>query len=51
VPAKKRPTTIAGYIQAAPPEGQPHLRRLYAILKAAAPDAKEAIKWGNSVLC
>lgn len=43
----KRPTTIAGYIRAAPREGRPHLRRLYAILKKAAPDAKEVIKWGT----
>ena len=40
----KRPTTIAEYIQAAPREGQPHLRRLYAILKSVAPEAEEAIK-------
>jgi len=45
--AGKRPTTIAEYIQAAPREGQPHLRRLYAILKRVAPDAQEAIKWGT----
>ena len=45
--ASKRPTTIAAYIQAAPPEGQPHLRRLYALLKSVAPEAEEAIKWGN----
>ncbi len=45
----KRPTTISEYIQAAPPEGQAHLRRLYAILKSVAPDAKEAIKWGSPV--
>jgi uncharacterized protein YdhG (YjbR/CyaY superfamily) len=44
--ASKRPTTIAGYIRAAPREGQPHLRRLYAILKSVAPEAEEAIKWG-----
>ena len=43
--ARKRPTTIAEYIQAAPSEGQPHLRRLYAILKSVAPEAEEAIKW------
>lgn len=43
----KRSTTIAEYIRNAPPEGQPHLRRLYAILKSVAPDAQEAIKWGN----
>jgi uncharacterized protein YdhG (YjbR/CyaY superfamily) len=45
--AKKRPTTIAEYIRAAPREGQPHLRRLYAILKSVAPQAEEAIKWGT----
>jgi len=44
--AGKRPTSIAGYIRAAPREGQPHLRRLYAILKSLAPDAEETIKWG-----
>jgi uncharacterized protein YdhG (YjbR/CyaY superfamily) len=45
--AGKRPTTIAGYIRAAPREGQPHLRRLYTILKSVAPQAEEAIKWGT----
>lgn len=45
--AGKRPTTIAEYIQAAPPQGQPHLRQLHALLKRAAPDAQEAIKWGT----
>ena len=45
--ATKRPTTIAEYIRAAPRVAQPHLRALYAILKSVAPDAKEAIKWGN----
>lgn len=44
---KKRPTTIAEYIAAAPPKGQALLRELYAILKSEAPDAQEAIKWGN----
>jgi uncharacterized protein YdhG (YjbR/CyaY superfamily) len=43
----KRPTTIAAYIRAAPREGQPHLRRLYAILKRVAPEAEEVIKWGT----
>lgn len=43
----KRPATIAEYIQTAPLEAQPHLRRLYAILKSVAPDAEETIKWGN----
>lgn len=45
--ASKRPTTIAGYIRAAPREGQPHLRQMYAILKSVAPEAEEAIKWGT----
>ncbi len=42
-----RATTIPEHIQAAPREGQPHLQRLYAILKSAAPRAQEVIKWGN----
>jgi uncharacterized protein YdhG (YjbR/CyaY superfamily) len=45
--ATKRPTTIAEYIRAAPREGQPHLRRVYAILKRVVPQAEEAIKWGQ----
>jgi uncharacterized protein YdhG (YjbR/CyaY superfamily) len=45
--ASKRPATIAEYIRAAPRDGQPHLRRLYAILKRVAPEAQEAIKWGT----
>jgi uncharacterized protein YdhG (YjbR/CyaY superfamily) len=44
--ADQRPTTIAEYIRTAPREGQPHLRRLYAVLKSVAPEAEEAIKWG-----
>ena len=44
--AAKRATTIAEYIRSAPREAQPHLRRLYDILKSAAPDAEETIKWG-----
>ena len=45
--ARTRPTTIAEYIRAARPEAQPHLRRLHAILKGAAPKATETIKWGH----
>ena len=45
--AAKRPTTIAEYIRAAPREGQPHLRRLYAVLKRVAPKAEQALKWGT----
>jgi len=45
--AKKTPKTIAEYINAAPLFGQPHLRRLHAILESVAPEAQEAIKWGT----
>jgi len=45
--ASKRPATIAEYILAAPAAGQPLLRQLYALLKSVAPQAQEAIKWGN----
>ena len=45
--ADKQPTTIAEYIQNAPAEGQPHLRKLCALLKTVAPKAEEAIKWGT----
>ncbi len=44
--AGTRPTTIAEYIDAAPPAGRAHLRRLHAILEEVAPDAQQAIKWG-----
>ena len=46
VTASKRPATIEAYIRAATEVGQPHLRRVYAILKSASPEAEEAIKWG-----
>lgn len=42
----KRPTTIAEYMEFAPAASQSHLRRLYSILKRAAPKAEETIKWG-----
>jgi uncharacterized protein YdhG (YjbR/CyaY superfamily) len=45
--ASPRPTTIAQYIEAAAPVAQPHLRRLYKILKRVAPQAQETIKWGT----
>src|SRR3954468_21478045 len=45
--ARKRPTTIAEYIAAAPPAGQAHAKQLYRILKAVAPRATETIKWGT----
>ena len=43
----KRPSTIPEYIRAAPPAGQPHLRRLYAILESVAPKAEQTIKWNT----
>jgi uncharacterized protein YdhG (YjbR/CyaY superfamily) len=43
---KQRPASIPDYIAAAPAAGQAHLRKLHALLKAAAPKAQEAIKWG-----
>jgi uncharacterized protein YdhG (YjbR/CyaY superfamily) len=45
--SRKRPTTIPAYIKAAPREGRQHLRKVYAILKRAAPKAQETIKWGT----
>ena len=45
--AAKRPTTVAEYHQSAPPQAQPHLRRLHALLAKAAPRAEQVIKWGN----
>ena len=41
-----KPTTIEEYIEAAAPEAQPLLEQLVNILRAAAPDAEEGIKWG-----
>jgi uncharacterized protein YdhG (YjbR/CyaY superfamily) len=41
-----KPKTIAGYIAAAPREGQAHLRRIHAILEQVAPKAQQTIKWG-----
>jgi uncharacterized protein YdhG (YjbR/CyaY superfamily) len=46
---KTKPTTIAEYISAAPKDGQKHLRELYAILKKAAPGAREGLKWSSPV--
>src|SRR5688572_24480368 len=42
-----KPATIPEYIAAAPPAGQKHLRRMRAILRKAAPQAQEAIKWNQ----
>lgn len=45
--ARTRPATIEEYIQAAPPAGQPHLRRLYDLLRSVAPEAQAVIKWNQ----
>lgn|SRR5262245_41991025 len=47
--SKTKPTTITEYINSAPKEAQKNLRVLYAILKKAAPEATEGIKWGSPV--
>ena len=44
-----KPTTISEYIKTSPPERQKSLIEIYSILKKAAPDATEAIKWGQPV--
>jgi uncharacterized protein YdhG (YjbR/CyaY superfamily) len=41
-----RPTTVAGYIKAAPKEAQSKLRQMRATIKAAAPGAVEGLKYG-----
>jgi uncharacterized protein YdhG (YjbR/CyaY superfamily) len=46
---KTRPKTISECISFAPPQAQEHLQELYTVLKKVAPDAAEAIKWGNPV--
>ncbi len=45
--ARKRPSTIAEYIEAAPEAGRSHLSRLHMLLREEAPGAQEALKWGT----
>ncbi|MCU1241377.1 MAG: hypothetical protein JWO71_2103 [Candidatus Acidoferrum typicum] len=45
-PRKARPATITEYINAAPKEAQKKLREMRACIRAAAPGAKEGLKWG-----
>jgi uncharacterized protein YdhG (YjbR/CyaY superfamily) len=47
--SRTKPTTIAEYISSAPKEAQKNLRELYAILKKAAPGAREGMKWSSPV--
>ncbi len=42
---KARPTTIEEYIEAAPEAVQEKLRKMHACISAAAPGAKEELKW------
>jgi uncharacterized protein YdhG (YjbR/CyaY superfamily) len=46
ISTKTRPKTIDEYIQAAPKEAQKKLREMHACIRAAAPRAKEGLKWG-----
>jgi uncharacterized protein YdhG (YjbR/CyaY superfamily) len=43
---KARPKSITEYINAAPKEAQKKLREMRACIRAAAPGAKEGLKWG-----
>ena len=43
---KARPTSITEYINAAPKEAQKKLREMRECIRAAAPGAKESLKWG-----
>ncbi len=43
---KARPQNITEYIDAAPKEAQKKLREMRACIRAAAPGAKESLKWG-----
>ena len=45
-PKKERPKSITEYINAAPKEAQKKLREMRACIRAAAPGAKESLKWG-----
>src|ERR1700738_498032 len=45
-PKKARPQTITEYINAAPKEARKKLREMRACIRAAAPGAKESLKWG-----
>jgi uncharacterized protein YdhG (YjbR/CyaY superfamily) len=46
ISTKTRPKTIDEYIRAAPKEVQKKLREMHACIRAAAPGAKEGLKWG-----
>lgn len=46
---KSKPSTVEKYIEMAPMEAQGMLRELRSILREAAPDASESLKWGVPV--
>jgi len=46
---KAKPTTVTEYVNAAPEEAQKKLREIRVILKKAAPNATETLKWGSPV--
>ena len=47
---RKKPTTIAEYIDQAPEDAREKLREMLEILRAAAPEAEESLKWGQPAL-
>jgi uncharacterized protein YdhG (YjbR/CyaY superfamily) len=47
---KIKPTTVDEYIESAPENAREKLREIRSILKQVAPNAIEALKWGNPVL-
>lgn len=48
--SKTKPSGVDEYIDSAPPVAREKLQELRSILKKAAPDATEMIKWGSPVL-
>ncbi|HKB45250.1 MAG TPA: DUF1801 domain-containing protein [Chitinophagaceae bacterium] len=43
---RTKPKTITGYIKAAPKETREKLHEMLTCIRAAAPGAKESLKWG-----
>ena len=46
IPGRAAPKTVADYVRAAPKEARAKLREMRACIRAAAPEAKESLKWG-----
>lgn len=44
--ARPKPNNVTEYINAAPKEARSKLREMRACIRAAAPGAKESLKWG-----